>query len=186
MHLGCNNVAIVPHVLRRSGFPGQGSTLNPETGLSPCRGPPNDEQAKHPQASVQVQDRYGSDYWPRDPLADRRRPWCASDPCEPLEKANPVGLQRAFQPISLSGRRRCFDISLVERLWQIVKHEEIFLWAYSDDWEAEIGPARFLWRHNHVSPHSALDGKILFQVYRESKLFSSRLGLSKSGARAFQ
>ena len=40
--------------------------------------------------------------------------------------------------ISWSGRKRCYDNILVERLWRTVKYEEVYLRAYSDGWEAEI------------------------------------------------
>ena len=52
--------------------------------------------------------------------------------------------------ISWSGRKRCYDNILVERLWRTVKYEEVYLRAYSDGWEAEISLARFLWRYCHV------------------------------------
>jgi len=60
--------------------------------------------------------------------------------------------------ISWSGRGRCFDNILVERLWRTIKYEEVYLRAYSDGWEAEISLVRFFWRYGHVSPHSALGG----------------------------
>ena len=37
--------------------------------------------------------------------------------------------------ISWSGKGRCFDNILVERLWRTVKYEEVYLRAYSDGWE---------------------------------------------------
>lgn len=46
--------------------------------------------------------------------------------------------------ISWSGRNRCYDNILVERLWRSVKYEEVHLRAYCDVWEAEISLARFL------------------------------------------
>jgi putative transposase len=48
--------------------------------------------------------------------------------------------------ISWSGRKRCYDNILVERLWRTLKYEEVYLRAYSDGWDAEISLARFLWR----------------------------------------
>ena len=52
--------------------------------------------------------------------------------------------------ISWSGRRRCYDNILVERLRRTVKYDEVYLRAYSDGWEAEASLARFLWRYCHV------------------------------------
>jgi len=45
--------------------------------------------------------------------------------------------------ISWSGRKRCYDNILVERLWRTLKYEEVYLRAYSDGWDAEISLARF-------------------------------------------
>jgi putative transposase len=88
--------------------------------------------------------------------------------------------------ISWSGRRRCYDNILVERLWRTVKYEEVYLRAYSDGWEAEISLARFFWRYGHVRPHSSLGGRTPHEVYTEAKPCSSRPGLTMSGAGAVQ
>jgi putative transposase len=88
--------------------------------------------------------------------------------------------------ISWSGRKRCYDNILVERLWRTLKYEEVYLHAYSDGWEAEISLARFLWRYCHVRPHSSLGGKTPNEVYTETKHCSSRPELTISGARAVQ
>ncbi|WP_143593542.1 integrase core domain-containing protein [Synechococcus sp. 1G10] len=53
--------------------------------------------------------------------------------------------------ISWSGRRRCYDNILVERLWRTVKYAEVYLRAYSDGWEAEL-PMRSTLRPNPVPP----------------------------------
>ena len=83
--------------------------------------------------------------------------------------------------ISWSGRKRCYDNILVERLWRTVQYEEVYIHAYSDGWEAEISLARFLWRYCHVRPHSSLRGKTPYAVYG-----LSRLELTISGARTVQ
>jgi putative transposase len=88
--------------------------------------------------------------------------------------------------ISWSGRKRCYDTILEERLWRTVKYEEVYLRAYSDGWEAEISLARFFWRYGHVRPHSALGGKTPHEVYTETKPCSSRPGLTMSGAESVQ
>jgi transposase InsO family protein len=88
--------------------------------------------------------------------------------------------------ISWSGRKRCYDNILVERLWRTVKYEEVYLRAYSDGWEAEISLARFLWRYCHVRPHSSLRGRTPHEVYTETEPCSSRPGLTMSGARTVQ
>ena len=88
--------------------------------------------------------------------------------------------------ISWSGRKRCYDNILVERLWRTLKYEEVYLRAYRDGWEAEISLARFLWRYGHVRPHSSLGGRTPYAVYSESETSPSRLELTISRAKAVQ
>ena len=95
-------------------------------------------------------------------------------------------LQAEKIKISWSGRKRCYDNILVERLWRTVKYEEVYLRAYSDGWEAEISLARFLWKYCHVRPHSALGGRTPHEVYTENEPCSSRPGLTMSGAISVQ
>ena len=83
-------------------------------------------------------------------------------------------LQAEKIKISWSGRKRCYDNILVERLWRTVKYEEVYIHAYSDGWEAEISLARFLWRYCHARPHSSLGGKTPQEVYTETEPCSSR------------
>jgi putative transposase len=95
-------------------------------------------------------------------------------------------LQAEAIQISWSGRKRCYDNILVERLWRTLKYEEVYLRAYSDGWDAEIGLARFLWRYCHVRPHSSLGGRTPHTVYTETEPCSTRPGLTMSGAKAVQ
>ena len=82
-------------------------------------------------------------------------------------------LQAEEIEISWSGRKRCYDNILVERLWRTLKDEEVYRRAYSNGWEAEISLARFLWRYCHVRPPSALGGKTPYDVYTETEPSSS-------------
>lgn len=95
-------------------------------------------------------------------------------------------LQTEKIKISWSGRKRCYDNILVERLWRTVKYEEVYIHAYNDGWEAEISLARFLWRYCHVRPHSSLAGKTPYAVYTETEPRPSRLELRISGAKTVQ
>ena len=95
-------------------------------------------------------------------------------------------LQAEKIKISWSGRKRCYDNILVERLWRTVKYEEVYLRAYSDGWEAEISLARFLWRYCHVRPHSSLGGRTPHEVHTETKPCSSRPRLTMSGTGTVQ
>jgi putative transposase len=105
----------------------------------------------------------------------------------PLETGDFVARLKAEEiKVSWSGRKRCYDNILVERLWRTGKYEEVYQRAYSDGWEAEIGMARFLWRYRHVRPHSTLGGRTPHEVYTEIEPCSSRPGLTMSGARTVQ
>jgi putative transposase len=95
-------------------------------------------------------------------------------------------LQAEEIKISWSGRKRCYDNILVERLWRTVKYEEVYLHAYRDGWEAEVSLARFLWRYCHVRPHSSLGGRTPNEVYTETEPCSSRPGLTMSEAGTVQ
>ncbi len=77
-------------LLSWSGLSGQGPSLTSH------QGPPNEEQATYPPPWVQVQGGHGSHQWAQDPPADRRCPWCASHPGQPVEEAASGGCQRAF------------------------------------------------------------------------------------------
>ena len=88
--------------------------------------------------------------------------------------------------ISWSGRRRCYDNILVERLWRTLKYEEVYLRAYSDAWEAETCLAQFIWRYGNVRPHSSLGGRTPHEVYTEIEPCSSRPELTMSGAQSVQ
>lgn len=88
--------------------------------------------------------------------------------------------------ISWSGRKRCYDNILVERLWRTLKYEEVYLHAYNDGWEAEVSLARFLWRYCHVRPHSSLGGKTPQEVYTKIEPCSSRQELTMPGIRTVQ
>jgi putative transposase len=88
--------------------------------------------------------------------------------------------------ISWSGRKRCYDNILVERLWRTLKYEEVYLRAYGDGWEADISLAHFLWRYCHVRPHSSLGGRTPQSVYSESKPCPTRPELTISGAQPVQ
>jgi putative transposase len=65
-------------------------------------------------------------------------------------------LQAEEITISWSGRKRCYDNVLVERLWRTVKYVEVYLRAYSDGSEAEINLAHLLSRCCHVRSHGYL------------------------------
>jgi putative transposase len=121
-------------------------------------------------------------------LASERKPqiFHSDQGCQFTSTAFVGRLKAEKIKISWSGRRRCYDNILVERLWRTVKYEEVYLRAYSDGWEAEISLARFLWRYGHVRPHSSLGGRTPHEVYNEIKPCSSRPELTMSGSESVQ
>ena len=90
-------------------------------------------------------------------LSDGRKPEVlhSDQGCQFTSAEFVARLQKEEIRISWSGRKRCYDNILVERLWMTLKYEEVYLHAYSDGWKAEVSLARFLWRYCHVRPHSA-------------------------------
>ena len=70
------------------------------------------------------------------PLSSGRRPqiFHSDQGCQ-FTSADFVGRLHAEKiKISWSGRKRCYDNILVERLWRTVKYEEVYIHAYSDGW----------------------------------------------------
>jgi putative transposase len=121
-------------------------------------------------------------------LGDGRKPevFHSDQGCQFTSSAFVARLQDEEIKISWSGRKRCYDNILVERLWRTVKYEEVYLRAYSDGLEAEISLAHFLWRYCHVRPHSSVGGTTPHEVYTEPVSCSSRPGLTMSGAGTVQ
>jgi putative transposase len=67
--------------------------------------------------------------------------------------------------ISMDGKGCWRDNVLVERLWKILKYEEVYLHAYDTVGTAHQGLERYLTFYNQTRPHQALDGKTPDQVY---------------------
>jgi putative transposase len=58
--------------------------------------------------------------------------------------------------LSMDGREAWRDIIFVERLWQTVKHEEVYLHAYDSVSEARTSIMGYLDWYNRSRPHSRL------------------------------
>jgi putative transposase len=73
-------------------------------------------------------------------LEDGRKPeiFYSEQGCQFTSAHFVARLQTEKIKISWSGRKRCYDNILVERLWRTIKHEEVYLHAYSHGREAEI------------------------------------------------
>ena len=67
--------------------------------------------------------------------------------------------------ISMSGKGRCFDNILAERLWRTVKYEEVYLRDY-DDGHDLIGSLRaYFDYYNNRRPHASLEYRTPAEVY---------------------
>ncbi len=61
--------------------------------------------------------------------------------------------------ISMDGRGRCLDNVFIERLWRLLKYDEVYLKAYENGGEARIGIDKWLTFYNMIRPHSSLGGQ---------------------------
>lgn len=71
--------------------------------------------------------------------------------------------------ISMSGKGRCFDNILAERLWRTVKYEEVYLRDYDDGHEL-IGSLRaYFDYYNNRRPHASLGYRTPAEVYEATR-----------------
>ncbi len=68
--------------------------------------------------------------------------------------------------VSMSGRGRCFDNILAERLWRTVKYEEVYLREYGDGHELIRSLREYFEYYNYRRPHMSLDNKTPAEVYQ--------------------
>jgi len=71
--------------------------------------------------------------------------------------------------ISMSGRGRCFDNILAERLWRTVKYEEVYLREYNDGHDLIRSLRKYFEYYNYRRPHRSLDNKTPALVYQTSR-----------------
>lgn len=76
--------------------------------------------------------------------------------------------------ISMSGKGRCFDNILVERLWRTVKYEEIYLKEYGNGHELVKSLREYFEYYNNARPHSSLGYMTPAEVYLASTADSFR------------
>lgn len=67
--------------------------------------------------------------------------------------------------VSMSGKGRCFDNIVNERLWRTVKYEEIFLHEYADGHDLNRHLERYFDYYNFHRPHRSLSGLTPGMVY---------------------
>ncbi len=78
-------------------------------------------------------------------------------------------LEKCEIAISMSGKGRCFDNILAERLWRTVKYEEVYLRDYDDGHEL-IGSLRaYFDYYNNRRPHASLGYRTPAEVYEAKR-----------------
>jgi len=68
--------------------------------------------------------------------------------------------------MSMNGRRRWIDNVMVERLFGTIKYEEVYLFAYADGHEAQLGIAKSMVQYNTERPDQNLSHWCTGEVYR--------------------
>jgi len=71
--------------------------------------------------------------------------------------------------ISMSGRNRCFDNILVERLWRTVKYEEVYLKAYIVLHELIRSLQHYFDYYNDERPHMSLNYQTPAEAYHQNR-----------------
>ena len=79
--------------------------------------------------------------------------------------------------ISMSGKGRCFDNILAERLWRTVKYEEVYLREYAGGQDLIGSLRRYFDYYNNHRPHSSLGYRTPSEVY-----FDGRVSLCSASA----
>ena len=83
----------------------------------------------------------------------------------------------------MSGKGRCFDNILAERLWRTVKYEEIYIHEYGDGHELIGSLGRYFDYYNNHRPHASLDYRTPCEVYRNRTADSLRCARLKAPLR---
>lgn len=68
--------------------------------------------------------------------------------------------------ISMSGKGRCWDNIIVERLWRSVKYEEVYLNNYESFEEVYDALINYINHYNFKRPHASLNYKTPSEVYQ--------------------
>jgi putative transposase len=72
--------------------------------------------------------------------------------------------------ISMDGKGRWVDNVFIERLWRSLKHEGIYLWSYDNVHDLERAVGKWIWEYNNLKPHSSLEYKTPWEVYRPEEM----------------
>ena len=68
--------------------------------------------------------------------------------------------------VSMDGRGRCKDNIWIERFWQSIKQEYIYLFPTNDVKKLRMGIDRWIRYYNYQRPHQGLEEAIPFNVYQ--------------------
>ena len=79
-------------------------------------------------------------------------------------------LRRREIAIRMDGKRRAFDNIFVERLWQSVKYEDIYIKDYFNMIEAYQGLSSYFKFYNNERPHQSLGYRTPAEVYYDKTL----------------
>lgn len=91
-------------------------------------------------------------------------------------------LTEAGISISMDGRGRALDNIFVERLWRIVKYENIYPNAYRTMGEAQEGLKKYFEFYNNERPHQSLDYETPWAVHHTEEVIE-RKGMTVSRTR---
>ena len=83
--------------------------------------------------------------------------------------------------ISMDGKGRYLDNLLVERLWRMVKYEEVYLKAYAGSREAKAGLDAYFRFYNTQRPHQALGYQTPAEVFQSGTKGASQPLYLKDG-----
>jgi putative transposase len=72
-----------------------------------------------------------------------------------------------YGTFGMDGKGRYMDNIFVERLWRTVKYEEVYLKAYTDGMQANIGLKSYFHFYNNQRPHQALGYRTPTEVINE-------------------
>ena len=75
-------------------------------------------------------------------------------------------LQEKEIQVSMDGKGCWMDNVFIERLWRSVKYEDVYLRDYEDLEQLRRGLGSWFHHYNEERPHSSLDGKTPWEVYR--------------------
>jgi len=80
----------------------------------------------------------------------------------------------------MDGKGSYNDNLFIERLWQTVKYEEVYLKAYQDGRDARIGLGNYFRFYNTERPHQALGYRTPAEVFSSTPVEATNGGMVES------